>query len=395
MRIATLTLHLPFNYGNALQMFSLHHYLREQGVDTEILSHWFFENRKEILYYHNILGHSLRQWLKFLFQCLLLNGQWIQYRREAKIKCWLETKICWSKAQGAHSRFPTEDLKYDAIIVGSDQVWNPVYKSSDFFLLGDFPDRIRKIAYAASLGGNVFPPERREFFSRHLLNFAAISVRESSAVEILHGMNIPATLVCDPTLLHTREEWCKLLGIPSNIKPKNELMMYFVTPDYRTMWKDACRVARESHQRVHVYAFVWSHFTDCRWRPFRNAAKTFIRNAYIRLRLFLSGVRLHFSADPTEFVRRIASTEGLITDSFHGVMFATIFGKKCNVVIGTHPERQQMSARLRDFLRDLSDPEIVTERPAATAMRQLSITPKLSSFIERSKKWLADALGSI
>ena len=40
MKIGTLTLHLPFNYGNALQMFSQHCYLLEQGYDVGNGSNW-------------------------------------------------------------------------------------------------------------------------------------------------------------------------------------------------------------------------------------------------------------------------------------------------------------------------------------------------------------------
>ena len=36
MKVGTLTLHLPFNYGNALQMLSFHRYLREQGYDADV-----------------------------------------------------------------------------------------------------------------------------------------------------------------------------------------------------------------------------------------------------------------------------------------------------------------------------------------------------------------------
>ena len=393
MKIATLTLHLPFNYGNALQMFSLHRYLLEQGYEAEVLSHWYFEDQNEILYYHNLLRNNAWRKLLFLLRCLLFNGQWTQFLRETNIKRWQDKSIHWSEVTGANSHFPTDKLKYDAIVVGSDQIWNPVHRTSDFFLLGDFPATIRKIAYAASFGGSDFPENRREFFQRHLKGFNAISVRESSAVDILHTMNLDSTLVCDPTLLHTREEWCGLLGIQPDLEAKPELMMYFVTPSHRVLWKEACRVAQESKKKVHVYVFSWSHLTDCRWRPLRVGLRRCLTNLYIRSRLFFAGVRLHFAADPTEFVRRIASTEGLITDSFHGMMFATIFGKKCNVVIGTHPERQQMSARLRNFISEYSNPEILTEKPDLQAMRPLGISSGLLTLIQKSKAWLTAALG--
>lgn len=76
------------------------------------------------------------------------------------------------------------------------------------------------------------------------------------------------------------------------------------------------------------------------------------------------------------------------------MMFATIFEKTCNVVVGEHAERQQMSARLRDFTRDFGRPEILTARPDVEAMRPLSVTPRLKELIECSKSWLKEALSA-
>ena len=388
MKICTLTLHLPFNYGNALQQFSLHKYLLEKGYDAEVLSHWFCENEDEILLFHNRLGKNPFKWIRFLVQCLMFNGQLAQYRRESKIKKWLNNNIRWSVEQGANSKFPVEKLTHDVIIVGSDQVWNPVYQTSDFFLLGDFPEKIKKLAYAASFGSNDFPESKKEFYYDRLAKFNAISVRESSGVSIIKDMGLGSLQVCDPTLLHSRDEWIKILGLSSEIEEKKELMIYFVTPDYKGLWKEAIRIARESGKKVHVYAFIWSNWTDCRWRPGRQAIRRCLTNCYVRLMLFFSGVRLHFSSDPTDFVKRIATCEGVITDSFHGMMFATIFEKKCNVVIGEHPERQQMSARLKDFARDYGNQEIFTEKMNLSALRKLNINDNLKQLILNSKQWI-------
>ena len=74
------------------------------------------------------------------------------------------------------------------------------------------------------------------------------------------------------------------------------------------------------------------------------------------------------------------------------MMFATIFGKKCNVIIGEHEERQQMSARLRNFTKDFGRPEILTAKPDVSAMRELSVTPKLQALVDFSKRWLKEAI---
>lgn len=398
MKVGTLTLHLPFNYGNVLQMLSLHRYLREQGYDAEVLGHWYFPNRAEVLFLHR-KARSLKGLAHVLLDLFTFGGVFCQWRREAKLDAWLMANFRWSEETGATGEFDPDRLPHDAVIVGSDQVWNPIHQTSDFFLLPDFPERIRKIAYAASLGTDRFPPERRAFFAANLKRFAAVSVRESSAVRILRDVaDVPATLVCDPTLLHTADEWRDLLGIRAPAAVSSDLVFYFVTPDYRAHWREVLRLARATRGGggdVHWFCFQWSQWLAAfdvhhPLRSLRLAAANVAKRAL----LFASGVRLHFAATPSEFVACLDRSKGLVTDSFHGMMFATIFEKTCNVVVGEHAERQQMSARLRDFTRDFGRPEILTARPDVEAMRQLSVTPRLRELVDRSKSWLKEALSA-
>ena len=365
MKIGTLTLHLPFNYGNALQMFSLHKYLLEQGYDAEILSHWFCKNQNEIWKWHNFTNKSWKNKIRFYLTCCTWTGAFCQYLREKKFRKWHESMIRWSKEEGAESVFPADKIPHDIVISGSDQIWNPKYKTSEFFLLPDFPERIKKIAYAASLGSDVFPSEKREFYTKNLARFFAVSVRESSAVDILkRECGCDSTLVADPTLLHTRDEWCKLLGVKVPDREKDFYMLYSVAPDGVAHWRDLIRLARRVGKKIHVYVFSAT-------------------GVYVNLR---HPVQTMFIAVQTRDAKYV------VTDSFHGMMFATIFGKKCNVMIGEHEERQQMSARLRNFTNDFGVPEILTTTFDPVAMRRLDITPKLQELIANSKVWLKHSI---
>lgn len=395
MKIGTLTLHLPCNYGNALQMLSLHRYLRDQGYDAEVLSHWYFERREEVTGLHQQV-RSFRGAVQFLFNCLLFSGTYCQFRREAKLDKWLRTKIKWSEETGTDGDFPAKNLSHDVVIVGSDQIWNPIHKTSDFFLLPTFPERIRKIAYAASLGTNHFIEERKPLYREAVKRFEAISVRESSAEKILEQeLSIKSTLVCDPTLLHTKEEWAGILGFRMPKKVRDELCMYLVTPDYRNHWREVIALARSSRKKIHFFAFQWSQFLPTfQFRHPLRMLRMAARNIAMRLMLYCAGVRLHLAATPSEFVERIARSNGLITDSFHGMMFATIFEKPCNVTIGTHGERLQMSARLRDFAADFGRSEILTPKADVLAMKEVKVTPRLTDLIKQSKEWLKEALNA-
>jgi len=102
---------------------------------------------------------------------------------------------------------------YDAIICGSDQVWNPELTGESLLsYLLDFPEKedLRRIAYAPSLGNDTLDEKWHDTFKRCLMKFDSLSVREKSTcaqISSLVGKEIP--FVLDPTLLLPREQWLK------------------------------------------------------------------------------------------------------------------------------------------------------------------------------------------
>ena len=375
-----------------LQTFSLHKYLLECGYDAVVLNKFGLPNEDECKYLINNI-FRLRGGCRFILGCLNFSGMFCQLIKEIRLNKWLRDNIIWSVESGFNDSFPARSIRDGIIIVGSDQVWNPAYPTLAYYLLGEFSDNVVKIAFSASFGTNKFPKESVGLYKSRLEQFDAISVRESSAVGIIKDMfGLVSEHVCDPTLLHTREEWNCLLGIDKSVKTCG-VMMYFVTYDFRLLWRAAVGVAWKSKKKVHCFAMVKSELVPI--FNFRNpllGVYELGKNIAKRLILFCSGVRLHFAATPTEFVKMVASCDGLVTDSFHGMMFATIYEKPLNVVIGSHPQRLQMSTRLKDFLSDFGDVSILTEVPDLTRMKVLKVTPQLGELVEKSKAWLKDAI---
>ncbi|GAB7553329.1 hypothetical protein NRB_28350 [Novosphingobium sp. 11B] len=104
----------------------------------------------------------------------------------------------------------TDDLRLDAVIVGSDQVWRFEYQGEDqglaYFL--DITRNIRRIAYAASFGHTEWKYQSRTAeVSQLLQKFHTVTVRERSGVTICKDTlgRSDAKVVCDPTLLTERD----------------------------------------------------------------------------------------------------------------------------------------------------------------------------------------------
>ena len=113
-----------------------------------------------------------------------------------------------------------EDFKHfpidaDIYCTGSDQTWNSGWNKGIIgALFLDFvPDNVKKISYAASFGKDELDDWEREETGRLLKRYAAISVRESSGVDICNELGISGAVhVLDPTLQLDKDFWLKLVG---------------------------------------------------------------------------------------------------------------------------------------------------------------------------------------
>jgi len=173
MKIGILTFSKSSSYGATLQTYALCEELKSMGY-----SPYLIQNALPI---ESGWKYRIRSWISL--------GAFARFRKK-----FLPAFIS--------SSFPV-----DAVIVGSDQVWNPAltkYKALSFWGKG-FGDRVPFIAYAASFGSKTWDFTDLNNEIRGLLNekFIAVGVREDSGVGICNdNFCIKATVVCDPTILH-------------------------------------------------------------------------------------------------------------------------------------------------------------------------------------------------
>ena len=98
--------------------------------------------------------------------------------------------------------------EYDAVVVGSDQLWLPVNIDGGYFTLEWVDPSVRRISYATSIGLSYLDDFCLGRMRRFLDGYYAVSVREESAASLVEkatGMRPQVT--CDPTMLLSREQW--------------------------------------------------------------------------------------------------------------------------------------------------------------------------------------------
>ena len=122
-----------------------------------------------------------------------------------------------ARRYGSWQELRDAELPYDAILSGSDQIWNPkIFPDGHFdpVFFGTFSDR-RKIAYAPSFGIPKIPEEMEAELRDYLGKFSHIGVRELRGREIVRevsGREVPVVL--DPTLLLTAAQWSQMANTP-------------------------------------------------------------------------------------------------------------------------------------------------------------------------------------
>ncbi|MGW8481870.1 polysaccharide pyruvyl transferase family protein [Microbacterium sp. NPDC055903] len=195
-------------------------------------------------------------------------------------------------------------LSYGAFIAGSDQVWRPEYGDIGSYLF-DFVDGPgRRIAYAASFGTD--RPTVDWNATRPLIErFYAVSVREHSGVALCeHEWSIGAEQVPDPTLLPDLEEYRRLAATGPRVSNGDYLLTYVLDQSPR-MVHGIRALQHALGLQVHdLHRQIPRSAGD-----FRRDPSAFVRPSV------------------EEWLRGFQDATVVVTDSFHGTVFAILFNR--------------------------------------------------------------------
>lgn len=227
----------------------------------------------------------------------------------------------------AYSRKEEIDTSgFDAVISGSDQVWNPRLTGNDMTYFLDFvKEDVKKVAYAASIGlnGDLFM-EHKEVFEKYVPAFSGISLREDTHVPYIQSIVGEKEVIAsiDPSLLLTSKEYLDAFKIPD--------------------------------ERGEEYIFVFSYALDPKLYDFANMLS--LKTGYKTVAIspysagsFIDGTKVMKNVPPIEWLQLFNKAKLIITDSFHGMMFSIVFNKPFYAYT---PNRSNV-ARVKDVLKKL------------------------------------------
>ncbi|UFH59219.1 polysaccharide pyruvyl transferase family protein [Sulfurovum mangrovi] len=311
MKIGILTLPISENYGGILQAVALYRLLHAQGHDVVLIYKrpyglWWKKLAIEIL--KKIPFHDYRN-IKTNYKATKA-----VLKRKAFHRPFIENEI-FKISKDLYTKKELENFaskeKFDAVVVGSDQVWRKKYINDAYYksYFLDFVNsrKSKKIAYAASFGKDRWEGEGdSEEIAKLLQDFTAVSTREASSVEICKSSfgYADAVHVLDPTLLMSKGFYTDEMIVKydtSNI-PKGRLVTY---------------VLDEANEKKEIIEFVQ-----------KNTKLESIHH----LKGFNSS-QITYSVP--QWIASFDNADFVVTDSFHGMVFSIIFEKEF-VVIGNH-----------------------------------------------------------
>lgn len=299
-KIGILTTHRANNFGAVLQAFSLVSACLELGVDAEIID-WrnpYFEE----LYHQpfrrgSSVKYNLARAVSFWSMAWPMRKRYDKFRKMFPIGGPIFSR----------SDLSAQCARYDAFIVGSDQVWNPRNSTRgdphgfDRANLLDFAGDRPRFAYAASIGTNeIRPHDLLPEFKEAWEKFSLITMREHVGADYVSrvlGKKIDAVL--DPVMLHDAAWWMH--------------------------WFSDYALPREK------YVFVYNLHHSVAMRRYAQEIADDIGGRVVSVMIGHSFHKWHLgmlSVGPAEFIKLLANAEAVVTSSFHASAFSAIFGKE-------------------------------------------------------------------
>lgn len=291
--IGIITFQNANNYGAVYQAFALKKTVEKQGLNVSVINY-----------------DSPSMGLKSV--------------QQSQFKDFIDRHLNLTKEYMSKQEIDTSE--FDAIISGSDQVWNPRLTGGDMTYFLDFaPENVKKVSYAASIGlnGDLFLGYK-DVFEKYVPAFSGISLREETHVDYIQSIakNKEVIASIDPSLLLTSKEYLEAFNLPDD--------------------------------RSEDYIFVFSYALDPKMYDFANMLS--LKSGYKIVALspynsgsYVNGTKVVKNVPPVEWLQLFNKAKLIITDSFHGMMFSIVFNKPFYAYT---PNRSNV-ARVKDVLKKL------------------------------------------
>ncbi len=210
MRIGILTLMHGYNYGGVLQCYGVKRALECQGHNVEVID---FHPRPGWRKARHIAGYLGSVGERLAVDLISAKKYGKQIHRS--FQDFRRNRLNLSPPCNSTADLQRLMQRYDAMVVGSDQVWNLDWAIPEYFFsfANDYQGKL--FSYAACFGHRKQSSEVLEAAGSWLTRFDAISVRNGMSQSIVkNASKRDSMIVADPTLLVSFDDMVEAPELP-------------------------------------------------------------------------------------------------------------------------------------------------------------------------------------
>lgn len=388
------------NYGSLLQNYALQTFLQRRGHTTFLIRTLDRHHPPRRIWMRRMRGKLSRGFRNF-FRIFVMpsygkSGKKWRSRTAAEINSQRLTQF-----NGAHPRrfsefiarhVPTTAKEFtilelaqeppavDALIVGSDQMWGRVSKIR--FLDFGSP-ALRRVAYAVSAPWPALDADWVHRAAQYMSKFNAVSVREAEGLPVCAKLGRhDAVHVLDPVLLLDADDYLKIVqqDIGARQRLSRFVLGYFVnvSNDGQIPWKVTDGLAKSLRANLRIVPL--------------QGAELVIPDEYV------------FTPTPSAWLNAFHEADCVVTNSYHGTLFAIIMRKPFLVFLqgGATTQENCRFGSVLDLL-DLQDRMLPPEKWSCATVETIAdlmaksiawdhVAEKLYKLRELSEQFLDEAL---
>lgn len=333
------------NYGAILQSYALQKHIKQFGHKGEIIDYTcsYISNPFALV---NLKEKGLFNYIYSVIGCICYLPR--------KRKCdQFRKNMTYSEPVDRNNVNKLSD-RYDLYIAGSDQIWDYKLTNRDTSYFLDFVKSGKKCSYAASIGEHMPPSEIADSYKKLLSDFDEIIIREEYGADIVEKLmgKRPKT-ACDPTLLLTGDEWAELAIDPKESGKYILVYQLGINPEIVGFVK---KLKKKTGLKVIYVPFPLIGLLEC---------------------------KMKIAIGPKEWIGLFKNAEYVVSDSFHGIVFALLFNKKFFAKYDGHHTNRRVEELLKKLnllhrTMDIDEAKLLDEIDYTYPNEQLEIMRKES-----------------
>ena len=302
------------NYGAQLQSFATQKAVESFGCDTEIIIYKANKSNRNVKFYWGLIPWFIKRLLASKVQDRYKGLDEVHEKnhqmRKAASKAFKEKYLKNIRICNGYNELVQAGQSYNAVLIGSDQMWQPGVAFGNFISMRFVPDGVRRISYATSCGVSKYPKYCYKSSKDMWMRFDFLSTREEQGKALIKdvcGKNIKVEVLADPTYLLSKQEWEDCIPTQKMLK-EPYVVCYLIGNDVE---QKLCAKRYAQHKGLKIVSLMSNE----------SVSPVDMNFADINI----------MGAGPEDFINWIRGADCLFTDSFHGLAFSVINEKQLYV----------------------------------------------------------------